>query len=636
MANKYIEKTVLQSLLTKMVAKNDGRYLLKGAQALEAAKVANALTINGETYDGSAAKAFNLSESGHKHAAADISDFSAAVQKVITDSQGSVHTHSNLSTLEQVTDAKIAAWDAKIGKGDVAKITYSNTGMSGVSDVKAALDVLVKNAQINSAVISEATTNMETVSAKADAAATAASTEETRAIGKENELAAAIEAMKNADTEGSLANKIAANTTAITTAQGEIDALEGVVDTKAAAADLTAAVGRIATAEGKITDLEAEQDTQDAAIAAAKSAADTAQADVDALEAKVGTIEEGKTVVEMIEAAKTAATYDDTALTNRVTAAEGAIDAIEDDYLKAADKTELEGKITTAQSAAEAAAQAAADAQADIDAFMAAAEVGEAAVDTLKEIQDYIESDGEAAAALTNRVAANETAIAAINNADTGILAQAKADAAEKDAVLKSELQTEIDQDVAAAQATLQANIDKKVNQSAYDEKVAELAQADTDNLAAAKSYAEAQDTALHTTISAEIDNDVKVVADDLADEVARAQAAEKANADAIDALEAALGLGDGADSVADQIAALDERLDTAEGEIDALQTDIATKAAAADVADLQDRMTIAERGISTNAQSIKDLQDAVATFDTLEESELDAMLAQVYGETTN
>lgn len=61
-----------------------------------------------------------------------------------------------------------------------------------------------------------------------------------------------------------------------------------------------------------------------------------------------------------------------------------------------------------------AAKDAAAAAQADIDAFMAAAETGEAAVDTLKEIQKYITEDGEAADALVKRVGANETAIAGL------------------------------------------------------------------------------------------------------------------------------------------------------------------------------------------------------------------------------
>ena len=63
---------------------------------------------------------------------------------------------------------------------------------------------------------------------------------------------------------------------------------------------------------GILAQAKSYADGKDTAIAAAKSAADAAQADVDALEAKVGTVVEGKTVVEMISDAQTAATYNDT------------------------------------------------------------------------------------------------------------------------------------------------------------------------------------------------------------------------------------------------------------------------------------------------------------------------------------
>lgn len=63
--------------------------------------------------------------------------------------------------------------------------------------------------------------------------------------------------------------------------------------------------------------------SNDTAVAAAKKAGDDAQADVNALAGKVGTVADGKTVVQMIEEAKTAATYDDTALAGRVSTLEG-------------------------------------------------------------------------------------------------------------------------------------------------------------------------------------------------------------------------------------------------------------------------------------------------------------------------
>lgn len=104
--------------------------------------------------------------------------------------------------------------------------------------------------------------------------------------------------------------------------------------------------GSIATAK---TALQKNIDAAQTAADAAGSAAATAQGEVDALETYVGTFthDSAKTVVEYINA-KTdgiATSGNLEALGTRVTAAEGAIDAIEADYLKAADKTELQGKI---------------------------------------------------------------------------------------------------------------------------------------------------------------------------------------------------------------------------------------------------------------------------------------------------
>lgn len=114
-------------------------------------------------------------------------------------------------------------------------------------------------------------------------------------------------------------------TNRVTTAEADIDTLQG---------DKTVAGSVDKKIDDAITALDLENtydpkgaaDAKDAAIAAAKKAGDDAQTDVDALEAKVGTVAEGKTVVQMIEDAKSAATYDDTALAGRVSTLEG-IDA---------------------------------------------------------------------------------------------------------------------------------------------------------------------------------------------------------------------------------------------------------------------------------------------------------------------
>ena len=52
-----------------------------------------------------------------------------------------------------------------------------------------------------------------------------------------------------------------------------------------------------------------------------------------------------------------------------------------------------------------------------IDAFLAAAETGDKAIDTLKEIQNYIDTDGEAAAEMTANIGKNATDIKALQDA---------------------------------------------------------------------------------------------------------------------------------------------------------------------------------------------------------------------------
>ena len=312
----------------------------------------------------------------------------------------------------------------------------------------------------------------------------------------------------NAKTDGiATSGNLEALGTRVTAAEGEIDALQAAIgeggsvtvaiaDAKKAGTDAAiAAAAAQATADSKTTMAEVEAknyatkteakgyaDAKDSAISAAKAAADAAQADVDALETKVGTVPENKTVVQMIADAQEAATYDDTALDGRVSTIEG-------DYLKAADKTELSNTISgidTAYKAADTAlsnrvkaieddylktadktelADSIADVKSDVDTFLSAANIGGEAIDTLKEIQDYISSDGTAAAEMTNKIGALETTVGKAadgENEATGLV-KSVADNASAIAAEKSRAEG------------VEAN----------------LAQADTDNLAAAKKYAD-------------------------------------------------------------------------------------------------------------------------------------------------
>ena len=193
-------------------------------------------------------------------------------------------------------------------------------------------------------------------------------------------------------------------------------------------------------AKGYATKTEAQgyANAKDASIAAAQSAADTAQKGVDGLKTHVSTIE--------------------------------------GDYLKTADKTALQTAIDTEKGR--------------MDAFLASAEVGDAAIDTLKELQDYITTHGEAAATLTTKVGTLETTVgkaAEGENPATGLVKSvadnASAIAAEQTRAegIEGNLQSAINtlngantvngsvaktvkDAVDAAQATLQGNIDKKVD----------------------------------------------------------------------------------------------------------------------------------------------------------------------------
>ena len=242
-----------------------------------------------------------------------------------------------------------------------------------------------------------------------------------------------VKAYVDAKTSGIATDAALSNlTTRVTTAEGDIDTLQAAIgeggsvtvaiaDAKKAGTDAAAAAAAAqATADSKTTMAEVEAknyatkteaqgyaNAKDTAISAAQSAADAAQADVDALEAKVGTVPEGKTVVQMIADAQDAATYDDTALAGRVSTIEG-------DYLKAADKTALQGnidtvsgKVTTLIGSVEGddGKSARTIASEEVAKIVAGAD---ASYDTLKEISDWISSHKDDASAMNSAIVALE------------------------------------------------------------------------------------------------------------------------------------------------------------------------------------------------------------------------------------
>ena len=146
--------------------------------------------------------------------------------------------------------------------------------------------------------------------------------------------------------------------------------------------------------DGKLTWVEPSATTVEGLateIEALKTRVDSVESDNDTaitgINNKIGTVPDGKTVVELINDAKTEATYDDTALSGRVAAIEG-------DYLKAADKTAIETKMAADISTAKTETIAAIMGEAGID----------EKYDTLKEIADWILSDTTSSAELITRV----------------------------------------------------------------------------------------------------------------------------------------------------------------------------------------------------------------------------------------
>lgn len=130
-------------------------------------------------------------------------------------------------------------------------------------------------------------------------------------------------ARKAADSE--LDGKITTAQNAANAAQADVDALEKTVTTLS---------NTVASGDSNNKSLIQQE-------AAAREAADQA------ITNKIGTVADGKTVVEMISDAQTAAEAKVTALANgQVTTNKNDIAAIKGDYLKTADKTSLESKIT--------------------------------------------------------------------------------------------------------------------------------------------------------------------------------------------------------------------------------------------------------------------------------------------------
>jgi hypothetical protein len=175
---KYIDQQGLQQAIAALKGKTDAAYLAKDGVAEAAKKLEAAVKINGVDFDGSAAITVKAEPEDHEHVMADVTDLQDAmdekVDKVADHSLvanadiAKIHEHNNKAELDKVVDGKVDAWDAKLGVNDADKLVYSNNGMSGVANVKGALDLL---ANVNQAMVEDIEEVKEAIGQAADAGA---------------------------------------------------------------------------------------------------------------------------------------------------------------------------------------------------------------------------------------------------------------------------------------------------------------------------------------------------------------------------------------------------------------------------------------------------------------------------------
>lgn len=404
------------------------------------------------------------------------------------------------------------------------------------------------------------------------------------------------------------------------------------------------------------------------AAQAAQAAADAAQGDVDALETLVGTLPAEATATDVVGYVieRTSGIATDAALselTGKVTQAEKDIDAIEADYLKAADKTELEGKITAEETRAKAAEEknaadikaiaddylkaadkteladaialkaAQADFEAlkeDVDAFFADADMTEAAKDTLKELQEYIASDESGASAMAASIKQNADDIDALEGrmdaAETAI--GTKAASADLEAAVGRIATLEGASATHATTAALEAAVDALESVDAgFETRIAAVEAKFTGEDSVADLIAAAKQEA--------IDAAAKDAADKGAVVLSEAQKyADNLNT-SMDARVAAVEAASATHAAAADLTALAGRVTTAEGEIDTLQSEmdaVEALAAANKAAHEANAAAIATKAAQADLETavgrIEANEAAIAAFVEISESEINALFA--------
>lgn len=225
-----------------------------------------------------------------------------------------------------------------------------------------------------------------------------------------------------------LSNKVTANTNSIATINTSLaeggSVSNAIADAKKAGTDAAKAVSDLENGKvkanadaidainnadtGILKQAQNYADGKDTAIAAAKRAGDDAAAAVTALEGKVGTVTEGKTVVEMIQDAQAAATYNDAAVKADIKKNADAIDVL--NGTSAVDGS-VAKKVDTAINE------------------WAAKVSDDSTVNTFKELIDYAAAHQGEYSTLSGEVQTNTTAIETLNGDGAGSVNKKVADA---------------------------------------------------------------------------------------------------------------------------------------------------------------------------------------------------------------
>lgn len=400
--------SITQDQIDAWTAKQDaGNYVDQSAyntkiKALEDADAANVTAIAGVKTTAEAAVKANAAIAA------------GTATKITYDAKGLITKGENLaaSDIPKLGISKIdGLQDALDGKQDTLTFdgTY-NAGTNKAATVKTVTDAIA-------AVISDGDDAAadNTIAGAKLYADSKASTAESNAKSYANSLVGATSDIgkRVAALEGKVDVDVVS--TAISTAKTEaITAAGTAADTKVAAAK-TAILGEegyeqtvksayeLANSKTTMTAVEAKgyaiKTEVDTAVADAKSAGTAAQAAVTTLDAKVGTVTEGKTVVQMISEAQSAATYNDA--------------AVKADIKKNTDAiTVLNGTDTVDGSVKKTVKDAINDFATKIS--------DDGTVNTFKELVDYVAVHGSEYTDAIADIAANKSAIETLNGTGAG------------------------------------------------------------------------------------------------------------------------------------------------------------------------------------------------------------------------